>query len=325
MGVKHYAIFKAQKLNRKHIQEIKKRCEHVKRIEYAANINKDLSINNKCVIGELAADWLQLYKERYDGLEYYRQPGVPKLRKDAVIGIEVIVSLSHDFVSHVDIDLWVAANNTWMQKYFGKENVLHGTLHKDESTLHIHYFITPVKDGRFNAFQTMGNKMKYRERQTDYSKAMQPFGLQRGLKHSGKISYDSMPALYQKTGHVIDAPAIIENEEAELYRERINKMYRNLQIRNKKLELDIERLDLVREYAHELEDKVDELQKVLDNMAIDDIPVKNIIAAVENYQERDIIATYMDVFRQLADVGEFYLNPQKQEQDEQEQDCFDDI
>ena len=325
MSDKHYAILKAEKLNRKHIHEIKKRCEHVNRVDYAANVNKNLSVHNECVIGQTGADWFQLFIERFDNLEYYKLPSVPKLRKDAVIGIEAVVSLSHDFVSQVDIDEWVAANNKWIQKYFGKENVLHGTLHMDEMTPHIHYFITPIKDGHFNASQIMGDKKKYRERQTDYSKAMQPFGLQRGLKHGGRMNYESMPALYQKTGQVIDAPIIIEHETVEDYRERINKKYRNFQIRNKKLELDIERLDLVREYAHELEDKVDELQKSLDNMTIGDIPVKNIIAAVENYQEHDIIATYMDGFQQLADVGEFYLNPQKQEHDEQEQDSIEDI
>jgi uncharacterized protein (DUF488 family) len=183
----------------------------------------------------------------------------------------------------------------------------------------------PVWDGQLKSSEIMGDKKKYRERQTDYSKAMQPFGLQRGLKHGGRMSYESMPALYQKTGQVVDTPSIIEHETAEEYRKRINKMYRNFQIRNKKLELDIERLDVVREYAHELEERADKLQKSLDNMTIGDIPVKNIVAAVENYQARDIIETYMDGFRQLAEVGEFYLNPVKQEQDDQEQDGIEDI
>jgi hypothetical protein len=186
MADKNFAIIEVQKLNRKNCLAIKKRYEHVNRTSFAENVNEELSPLNKCVMGEeneeKGSDWLELFKTRYMELEHYKDPKARKLNSNAVIGIEAVTTMSHNMGDKIDIDAWVDATNKWMQEYFGKDNVLHGTLHRDEATPHIHYFVTPVLNGKFNARQIIGNKTKYRDRQTEYSKAVEHLGLRRGLK-----------------------------------------------------------------------------------------------------------------------------------------------
>lgn len=90
--------------------------------------------------------------------------------------------MSLGMADNIDIDAWIETNCKWMQDYFGKDNVFHGVLHMDKANSHIHYFITPVKDGKFNASEIIGNRNMYTERQTQYAMAMNHIGLQQGLQ-----------------------------------------------------------------------------------------------------------------------------------------------
>lgn len=343
MAGRNYAVLKINKLNRKNRPEIKKRCEHVNRTDFAENVNKELSHLNKCVVGGENGgkdpDWLELFKNRYDELQHYKNPGSRKLHKNAVIGLEAIATMSHDMGNKIDIDAWVDATNKWMQNHFGKDNVLHGVLHMDEATPHIHYYITPVLDGKFNARELMGNKTKYRDRQTEYAKAVEHLGLKRGLKRADRMNYESMPALYQKTGQVADIPESLENETLEEYRERNNKAYRDLQMRNKKLELDVERLEITQDYATDLEKENDKLQadynklnsknKKLEhnfkNRRIGNYFVEDLIYAIDEYPDKDVVAKYLAEMASLNAWGKEFNDRIDRDGENKEVDSIDDI
>jgi len=313
MAEKCYAILKTSKLNRSKPQEIKKRCEHTNRTMYAENVNQELSYLNKTVIGNEGADWFQLFKDRYKELEYYKQPDSRKLVSNAVVGIEAIATMSHSMKDRIDLDAWVEGNNKWMQDYFGKENVVHGVLHMDEATPHIHYFITPVKDGKFNAREIMGGRNKYAERQTSYAKAMEPYGLKRGLKMGNRLDAPTIQQLYVTINDVANAPEIFEQETAEEYRDRINKQYRDVQVLAKALQHENERLEITRDYAHDIENQLYELRKQFeklkeekDSLTIGGVPVKDIMAAVEHCPDKETIEAYISDLRVLAEFGASY-------------------
>lgn len=317
MADKNYSILKIEKLNRKKTQDIKMRCEHVNRKDYAENVNGELSQYNRCVVGEVDADWFKLFKDRFKELDYYKQSDSRKLRSDAVIGLEVVVSMSHDFVPNVDIDEWCEANTEWMKEHFGEKNVLHGVLHYlDEATPHIHYFITPVdEEGKFDAKNIMGGRQEYSERQTEYAKAMEKFGLRRGMKNS-RLQYLEVKELYTATAKdVLSAPEIFEAETAAEYRERINGEFRALQLKINKLEMERNNLNITREHAHHLQAEIERLQALvvmlqekLNSMEIEGISLADIMTALEYRHDMDdegrqVIESYLDGFKQLAEFG----------------------
>ena len=53
-----------------------------------------------------------------------------KVRKDAVLQIEVVLTYSNAASADIDIDEWKAANVEWLKEYFGEENVMSAILHQ---------------------------------------------------------------------------------------------------------------------------------------------------------------------------------------------------
>ena len=321
MTDKNFAIIKADKLNRKNSAEIKKRCEHVKRTTFAENVNKDLHHLDRCVIGaEMGAtssNWLELFKIRYKELEHYKDPKSRKLNSNAVIGIEVVTSMSHDMGDKINIDAWVDATNKWMQDHFGKDNVLHGILHLDEATPHIHYFVTPVLDGKFNATKIMGNKAKYRALQTEYAQSVEPFGLRRGLKRGYRAKHQEITQLYATRQDITDLPKMSNYETADEYYKKMNFDYRGLQARIKYLEQEIEDYKITQDYATDLEKKYetleDEHKKLIEKnkrlehnfkyRRLGDYLVEDLIYAIEQYPDKDVAANYLSQITPLNDWG----------------------
>lgn len=141
------------------------------------NIDKDMKHLNRCFMGEGLAD-------RIDAL-------LPeKIRKDAVVSIELLLTSGPEFFNEIENDRaklsknprfldWVQKTLDWAKKEFGG-NLVDATLHMDESTPHMHLMAVPLtKDGRLCAKELMA-RPELQRRQTEYAKAMEPFGLKRG-------------------------------------------------------------------------------------------------------------------------------------------------
>ena len=322
--MKRYAVLTVQKLSRKNLTAIKKRNEHVNRVQNASNINPERTKLDRCIMGPENADWISLYKDCLRGLPYYNSLGSKRLRSDAVIGVEAITTMSHEMAEHVNVEEWCEANNDWMKKYFGEENVVHGVLHMDEGTPHIHYFITPILDGKFNAKELLGNKVKYTAMQTDYANAMEPFGLVRGSQGE-RLNYLSVQELYRETGEGIeDLPFVLENETAKEYRARANELYRNSQLRENKVSIENKVLSGIKSRNEEFQaiiaakdQVIAEYEDRLENMEIRGIKVKNIIAAVEKHEDQATISKYLADIASLAEVGEVLLDMEHKEQERQ--------
>ena len=78
-----------------------------------------------------------------------------KPRKNAVLALEFIQSAGRDFFKNIKSEEdWVTAATDFLAKKFKRENVVHVSLHKDETTTHLHAIVVPIveaddKDGRF--------------------------------------------------------------------------------------------------------------------------------------------------------------------------------
>ncbi len=88
-----------------------------------------------------------------------------KIRRDAVRGIEVVISLPSDH----DIDelAFFEGCTEWCRSYFGVP-VLSVVIHRDEPNPHSHTILVPLVGGRLQGSKLTGNRTKWRAMQESF-------------------------------------------------------------------------------------------------------------------------------------------------------------
>ena len=137
-----------------------------------------------------------------------------KIGKNQVRALRVMLSGSPEDMKRIrqagQLDAWAKDSCGWLQKTFGKENVVSAVLHMDEKTPHIHATVVPIVRGERRkaklerAKNAASGKKTYRTKkdrprlcaddvmardklkayQTTYAEAMTKYGLQRGIDGS---------------------------------------------------------------------------------------------------------------------------------------------
>ncbi len=200
------------------------RHNHDFRLVEVANADKNKIADNKVLVECDYGTYLDAYKSMVDASPIYQ---VQKVRKNAVRGIDVVLTYSHESVGQVNMEEWERISVEWLQKTFGKENVVSVVEHNDESTPHIHAIVIPMVKGRLNASSFLGGKQKMTELQSSYAKAVAPLGLKRGTQYS-KAKAETMQAFYGALNKAVEAelPEPLPGESAKQYRERANQIHK---------------------------------------------------------------------------------------------------
>jgi len=126
------------------------------------SIDPTRSSLNETLVGPLtAADVGQLAKDLMTAA------GVTRLRKDAVMGLEIIFSLPPGHA--VDDRAYFTDCSRWAGGYFGgAQNILSVDIHRDEAAPHCHVVLLPLIDGRMDGGRMVGNKQKLIEMQKQF-------------------------------------------------------------------------------------------------------------------------------------------------------------
>ena len=103
-----------------------------------------------------------------------------KVRKDAVVLTEFVLTFSPEMEDKIDKNEWIKANVKWLCETFGKDKLLKFFSNADERCFHIHAYVSNYDNGKFNASKHFGKKSQIIEMQDSYAKAMLQFGLIRG-------------------------------------------------------------------------------------------------------------------------------------------------
>jgi archaellum component FlaC len=142
--------------------------------------------------------------------EGYKAPY--QIKSNAVKAITIVLSGSQEPMNKMAkenpelFQSWVETNQEFLEKKYGKENVVSLVLHLDETTPHLQAVIVPLTpDGRLSAKEVMGNRIQMRKTQDEYAQAMKPFGLERGLEGS-KAKHEDVKEYYTRINH--DLPKI---------------------------------------------------------------------------------------------------------------------
>jgi hypothetical protein len=166
--------------------------QHNYRLQDTPNADPGLASLNEELLNHDQRNYWHLANERIAELHLTR------LRNDAVRAVELVLTASpeafprepHRHAKDVRGKDWVLDNFNLVRQHFDEKNVVSFTLHQDEVTPHIHCVVVPVTtDGRLSSRDVFSPK-SLRQLQTDYAKAMEPHGLERGIKYSTAIHED---------------------------------------------------------------------------------------------------------------------------------------
>jgi len=115
-----------------------------------------------------------------------------KRRKDAVIGLEYLITASPEhFASGNQLGYFNEAV-AWLEAKHGKANVVCKTIHLDESTPHLAAFVVPLVGGKLNAKFFTGGAKVLADMQTDFAeKVGKNHNLERGVERSSAVHQDN--------------------------------------------------------------------------------------------------------------------------------------
>lgn len=124
-----------------------------------------------------------------DRIERFRKSD-RKVRKDAVVLVEGVMTASPEFFegkSRDEVMAFFRDGFDFVKSEVGEGNMVHFTVHMDESTPHAHFGFTPIKDGTLswkNYFDGRDALRGWQDR--FFEKVSKPWGLERGEKDTGR-------------------------------------------------------------------------------------------------------------------------------------------
>jgi len=200
-----YAVLRVAKL--KTMGEIGALGKHNERGRDTPNADAGRIQENVRLVG--SGDWIADAQGRLDD--------APLIRSDAVLGIEHVMTASREFYQWGDaieravrLAEWTERSMAWLRERYGDANIVAAVLHRDEQTPHIQALVVPINEqGRLSAYTYTGGREKLRDMQDSYARAMESFGLERGVRGS-VADHQTVKEFYAKIEEPTPAPEIVK-------------------------------------------------------------------------------------------------------------------
>lgn len=239
-----YAIMRMEKRNAGNIVGMFKHNERKNENYSNEDINRELSSQNYQLIE------CDSYKEKINQEIKERYKVNKSIRKDAVLCVETVFTSDKEFFDKLTPEqerLYFEKSVEFLKEQFGEKNIIFATVHKDETTPHLHAgFIPMTDDGRLSYKNFVNSKYDLIKLQDRYFEKMVEFfpELERGQNSKET-----------KARHLANQEYKIQQKEkaVELQLEQINKNAMELEEKKKKLEAKKERLKLEDEKLYNLE------------------------------------------------------------------------
>ena len=176
-----------------------------------------------------------------------------KPRSNAVLGVELVMTYNpREVDDDFDIEKWKEANVEWLKTQFPEDCILSIVMHRDEGpdngkSAHLHAVVLPIYEEKLNCKHYLSGRKKLIDLQDSYAKAMEPLGLERGLKGSS-AKHEDIRKFYDALNKSLGAkpPEPREGEELMEYYYRVTEFFEDLNLKHlekiKKLEREIDEL-----------------------------------------------------------------------------------
>ena len=179
-----------------------------------------------------------------DRIERFRKSD-RKVRKDAVVLVEGVMTASPEFFegkSRDEVMAFFRDGFDFVKSEVGEGNMVHFTVHMDESTPHAHFGFTPIKDGTLswkNYFDGRDALRGWQDR--FFEKVSKPWGLERGEKATGRTHKDAAQMRRDAERELHEVQGQVDVKRTEL------------DATNRDLAESTERLECLRQEIEELE------------------------------------------------------------------------
>lgn len=338
----------------KNRSQLEGKFAHNMRLHEVKNADPDKRGLNEILVGDPSVsnvfamtteEAMTLYKEKKlktfveqteDTKKMVEQATGRKVRKDAVLAVEVVLTYSSAAEDGMDIEKWKQANVEWLKSYFGEENIMSAVFHGDETQNHIHAMVQPVDretgEPKFNAKKWLGGRTLMSKIQTSYGEAMKEFGLRRGEERS-RAKHQDLQTFYKALNNVVrqKLPERQEFASDAEWKKAVDGVYKETMIRMFALEKAIQRLEAVdqtRESNHGLyreltdakisgyEEKILEIQKTLEDRDRKAKTIDDIQLFVKSIEEEDPAraARIREQLNEMAKKGREIGRKKEQEQ-----------
>lgn len=169
-----FAIYRTAKL--KSFGEIGGSLSHTYRTRPTPNADENKQHLNKHMF------------ETYNQCFFALKNAIPeKRRSNAVLCIEHLITASPDWEgwgTKKEEDFFKKSLE-FLNKKYGKENVVACSIHRDETTPHLIVYVVPIDEkGGLNAKKWLGGRSKLSQTQTEFANEVKHLGLERGLENS---------------------------------------------------------------------------------------------------------------------------------------------
>lgn len=293
-----YAIMRMEKRNASNIVGMFKHNERKNENYSNEDINRELSSQNYQLIE------CDSYKEKINQEIKERYKVNKSIRKDAVLCVETVFTSDKEFFDKLTPEqerLYFEKSVEFLKEQFGEKNIIFATVHKDETTPHLHAgFIPMTDDGRLSYKNFVNSKYDLIKLQDRYFEKMVEFfpELERGQNSKET-----------KARHLANQEYKIQQKEkaVELQLEQINKNAMELEEKKKKLEAKKERLKLEDEKLYSLESIAEHVKESKSFLYKDKITVsmdKDIYKCLLKYARDG--EKYLDNYYDLKDKEENY-------------------
>ena len=293
-----YAIMRMEKRNASNIVGMFKHNERKNENYSNEDINRELSSQNYQLIE------CDSYKEKINQEIKERYKVNKSIRKDAVLCVETVFTSDKEFFDKLTPEqerLYFEKSVEFLKEQFGEKNIIFATVHKDETTPHLHAgFIPMTDDGRLSYKNFVNSKYDLIKLQDKYFEKMVEFfpELERGQNSKET-----------KARHLANQEYKIQQKEKamELQLEQINKNAMELEEKKKKLETKKERLKLEDEKLYNLESIAEHVKESKSFLYKDKITVsmdKDIYKCLLKYARDG--EKYLDNYYDLKDKDESY-------------------
>ena len=132
--------------------------------------------------------YLNSYSDNFENtFEKFQNLLPKKRRKNAVVGLNFLVTTSEEFENPEDEKKYYEEARNFISKNFGE--VVGWAIHRDETSTHMQAVTIPLVEGKLNARELVGGaKNRMREFQNSFFKEVgKPFGLLRGVEGSKAV------------------------------------------------------------------------------------------------------------------------------------------
>ena len=169
-----FAIYRTAKL--KSFGEIGGSLSHTYRTRPTPNADENKQHLNKHIF--------ETYNQCFDALKN----AIPeKRRSNAVLCIEHLITASPTWSGWgtKKEEEFFKKSLEFLNKKYGKENVIACSIHRDETTPHLIVYVVPIDEkGGLNAKKWLGGRSKLSQTQTEFANHVKELGLERGLENS---------------------------------------------------------------------------------------------------------------------------------------------